>query len=495
MGSSLLEEIVSIVCGLITPRLILTTFGSTYNGVVSSASQFLNMINILTLGITASTRVALYKPLADHDSLAVSSLMKSTKRFMRRISLIVVIYAAALCFILPVISNSDLSYWEVASLVAIVSLGTFANYFFSISDRTLLTAAQASYVYTIANVIKTVLNTVCVAILIQANCSIYIVKLGSSIVFFLTPAILSFYVKKRFSLTNKCEPNDAGIKGRKATAFHVISNVIHDNVDVVTLTIFADTKIVSVYTVYYFVVGKVKSLLSVATAGMEAAFGDIWARKEMDSLNRNFRTYEFMLFTLTTIIFSCVGVLILPFVTIYTAGVEDINYVIPSVAISITIAEAAYCFRQPYLTLVYATGSFEETKWGAMIEAGINVVISVVLVNFLGIVGVAIGTFVANVFRTAQYSYYVSKNILHRSIFVVIWRFVWAITTAGVIVGVSLVCIHFIPFETTWLGWFLEALLIFGMSLIIALVSSLIFYRNDLKNLFSVGARALKRQK
>lgn len=59
MVFGLIYQVIAIICGLITPRLILATFGSTYNGVISSATQFLNMINILTLGITGTTRVAL----------------------------------------------------------------------------------------------------------------------------------------------------------------------------------------------------------------------------------------------------------------------------------------------------------------------------------------------------------------------------------------------------------------------------------------------------
>ena len=51
-------ELVATVCGLILPRLIITAFGSGYNGMVSSITQFLEYISILTLGISGSTRVA-----------------------------------------------------------------------------------------------------------------------------------------------------------------------------------------------------------------------------------------------------------------------------------------------------------------------------------------------------------------------------------------------------------------------------------------------------
>lgn len=493
MTTSLVDQIVTIVCGLIAPRLILMAFGSTYNGVISSATQFLNMINILTLGITAATRVALYKPLANGDTMAVSSIVKATKNYMRKVAVGVIIYAALLCIIYPFVSNNELTHLQNAGLIAIVSIGTFANYFFSISDFTLLTAAQATYVNNITNVIKTVTNTICVAILINLNCSIYTVKLGSSLIFFVAPAILSIYVRKKYSIVKKCKPDNAGIKGKRATAFHSISNAVHDNVALVTLTFFTDAKVISVYTVYYFVVGKIKSLLSVVTSGMEAAFGDMWAKKEYENLKEKFRTYEYMLFTFTTVIFSCVGVLILPFVAVYTKGVNDVNYILPELAVVITVAEAMHCIRQPYLTLVYSTGSFEETKWGAALEAIINIVVSVVMVNLIGITGVVIGTLVANTFRTVQFALYVSRKILKRNIMEIVYRFLWLILTVALIIVLALFVNEALIFEVSWLGWIMNSAIVFAISMVCTVITSMIFYKKDICNLMGTVIQLFKK--
>lgn len=199
MAFGLLYQAVAIICGLITPRLILATFGSTYNGVISSATQFLNMINILTLGIIGTTRVALYKTLAVGDDLGTSKIMKATKHYMKKVGFCVIIYAAVLCVIYPYISNNSLSHLENAILIAIVSISTFAQFFFGISNMTLLNADQSSYVTNILDIIKIILNTICVAILISMDMSIFTVKLGSSLVFLVTPIIMNIYVKKNIN--------------------------------------------------------------------------------------------------------------------------------------------------------------------------------------------------------------------------------------------------------------------------------------------------------
>lgn len=494
MSSSLIYQVVAIICGLITPRLILATFGSTYNGVISSATQFLGMINVLTLGITGSTRVALYKTLANNDTHGTSRLIKATDIYMRKVAGGVVIYALLLSLLYPMFSHNELTAVQNASLIAVVSIGTFAEYFFGITNRTLLQADQASYISYTSDILQTICNTICVAILIKLNCSIYIVKLGSSLVFLMTPAIVSLYIHKKYSIDRKCEPDNTGIKNRGAVAFHSIANIIHQNVDLVVLTIFTDAKLISVYTVYYLVIGKIRNLMMVFTAGMEAAFGDMWVKKEMESLQNNFKSFEYLLFTFATVVFSCVGVLILPFIALYTKGVTDVNYIRTELAILITVAEAMYCIRQPYLTLVYATGSYDQTKKGAAIEAVMNIVLSLTLVNFIGIAGVIVGTFFANLFRTTQFSIYVSKNILQRNIAVVIKRVVWVIINSVLIVGASLIIQHSVAFSETWWGWIMQAAIVFIIACIITVITSLVCYRDDFKRLLNTGLAVFKKK-
>ena len=65
--SSLLLQFTTVVCGFILPRLILASFGSTINGLVSSISQFLSIIALLEMGVGAVMQSSLYKPLSEKD--------------------------------------------------------------------------------------------------------------------------------------------------------------------------------------------------------------------------------------------------------------------------------------------------------------------------------------------------------------------------------------------------------------------------------------------
>ena len=70
--------------------------------------------------------------------------------------------------------------------------------------------------------------------------------------------VICIYVKKRHQLKKEIEK--ISLPMRRDAAIHSIANIIHQNSDIVILTFFMDVKLVSVYTVYYFVVGQIKKL-------------------------------------------------------------------------------------------------------------------------------------------------------------------------------------------------------------------------------------------
>ena len=489
---SIIYQVASLICGLITPRLILSAFGSTYNGVISSASQFLSMITILTMGISGATRVALYPTLAKGDVLGTSRIMKATKRYMRKVAYCIIVYVVLLCIIYPRISHNDLSHSECTLLIVIVSLGTFAQYFFGASNSMLLLADQASYIEAIINTIKTLLNTAVVVLLVYLKYSIFVVKLGSSIVFFISPFILNMVVKKKYQLIDKCEPDDSGILHRKAAAFHSIANIIHSNTDLVVLTLFMDAKYISVYTVYYIIMNSIRRLMEVFTNGLEGAFGNMWAKNEKEIFSRNFCLLEFVLYSFTAIVFTCTGVLLLPFVAEYTKGVTDINYLLPEFAILVTITEAVYVIRHPYLIIVQATGNYEATKKIALMEAIINVILSITLVFFMGLNGVIIATLVANVFKSLQYARFISKNIVKGSIKQSIRFIIWLVCTTFIILMISGFVTSMIHYSDGWMGWLAKAIITFILATTVTVLSAYCFCRNELLSVLNIVGKMLK---
>lgn len=494
--TSLLYEIVTFVCGLILPRLILSHFGSTYNGITSSITQFLSLVSILRLGVAGATRVALYRTLAADDTVGTSAIVKATEKYMRKIGFGILAYIAVLAVFYPMVTNTGVGYFDVAVLVVAAGIGTFAQYFFGITYETFLSADQSVYIYNISQTCCTVANTLLSAVLIYAGCSIQVVKLAGSVVFFMTPLILNIYVSSKYKLDKKCEPDYTAIKNRKDVLASSLANIVHENTDIVVLTLFCDVKIVSVYTVYNLVMSALRKVLSIFSTGTEAIFGDMWAKKQYGSIKRSLSLYEYIIGVFISVVFSATFMLIVPFVELYTTGVTDVNYILPTYALVISIAMAFYCFRTPYLTLVQGAGHYKETKHGAYFEAGLNLVSSIILVQFIGIKGTAIGTLLANVFRSFQYAFYIDDHIAKRGKGVVFKRAAWIVLNIGVscLLGTMILGNRA---ESGWMFWVVGGATIVVVSVTVTIITSLIFCKSDMKATLSIakGMVALRKGK
>jgi len=249
---------------------------------------------------------------------------------------------------------------------------------------------------------------------------------------------------------------------------------------------------VSVYSVYYAIVAGIEKVVSAFSSGIEAAFGNMIAREETETLQRNFRAYEFFSFTLVTALFTCAGLLLQPFLAVYTHGISDANYMRPLFGILLTAAEAVYCVRIPYNNVTLAAGHYRQTRNGAFLEAGINVVLSVALVIPLGLAGVALATLAAMTVRTVQYAFYLSRHILCRPFSVFLGRCGVNVCAAAFAV---LCCLPLVQSTAQdYLSWALHAVPVFLICSGWALLLNSLFYRQDLRQLWIVFRNSIQKR-
>ena len=198
--SSLMLQLCTIVCGFILPRMILAGFGSNVNGMINSITQFLGVISFLELGVGSVIQSSLYKPLADKDNETISKIIVSGQKFFSRLAMILFVYVCILMGSYPFFAKQDFGIVYTSTMVAILSISSFAQYYFGIVNSILLNADQKGYVSNITQIVTLILNTVFCIVLIKHGASIHIVKLTTSLIYVIRPLYLSFYVKQHYCL-------------------------------------------------------------------------------------------------------------------------------------------------------------------------------------------------------------------------------------------------------------------------------------------------------
>lgn len=473
-------QMFNFACNLILPRLILGSYGSAYNGLVSSITQFLNFISILRLGVAGATRVELYKSLNNGDNDKTSSIVNATQKFMRKISFIFFCYLFLIAIIYPFIVKG-FNFIDVFSLVLILGISVFCEYFFNFTYATLLQSDQKMYIHNIIQTAFTIINTVVLCILITNEFSIQFVKFISAIIFTISSIFLYMYVRKKYAINKYAIPDNTALKGRKDVMSNSIANIVHENTDIAVLTLMTDMKVVSVYAVYTLVINGLKKIVEIFTSSLESYFGQLWVKREYENLNKKLCNYEYFISFCISIIFPCCMILLIPFITLYTSGITDINYIRPFYGFMTILTLASFCMRIPYLTVVQAAGKYKEVKIGAYLEAGINILSSIILTYLFGLIGVIIGTFLANTFRTIQYYLFISKEILNRKKYILLKNiaFISVSTVISYFLLKLVVCSGGISINS-WGNWILAGIVSFVLSCIVFITLSLLFKKEDL---------------
>lgn len=484
--SSFICQIAAIVSGFIVPHLILKFYGSEVNGLVNSIKQFLGIISFLDLGVGAVVQSSLYKPLADQNEVLTSKIYRSASKFFRTIGTILLVYVVFLIVFFPRFANQKFGFVYTSILIVVISISYFAQYYFGIVNELLITADQRGYIQSYASTITIIVNTFTSYILINLGGSIQIVMLFTSLAFLIRPLILNYYVKKNYNINKKITYNKEPIKQKWNGIAQHVAAVVLDGTDIIVLTIMSTMSNVSIYYVYHLVVNGIKTLFMSLTNGIQSLLGELWARKDINELERVFDWTEWTIHTATTLCFGCTGILIVPFVRVYTSGINDANYIVPVFAVCITIANACHCLRLPYHLMIKAAGHYRQTQNNFIIATIINIVISIINVHRFGLVGVAIGTLVAMLFQSVWMAYYNSKHIMKRSI-----KFFFKhIIVDGITVIIGSAFTFRIPLiNVSYLAWLLLAVEVFLTWCVVVIIVNLLIYPDKVKNLVNKALR------
>ena len=260
--------------------------------------------------------------------------------------------------------------------------------------------------------------------------------------------------------------NYSALEKRRGALYFQIIGVVQIGSPVVIATFFLTLYDVSVYAIYYVVVGGISSILSIFTSGISAGFGDLISRGEKKSLKKAFQQFEYMYYILITVVYSVMLFTFVPFVKIYTAN-ADINYIYPVLAILLTINGYFYSLKTPYGMLTIAAGKYNESIFPITIQALLQIVISSVLVLFLGLNGIIIGAIISNIYRVIEFVFFAPKHLIDYGFkdSLIMW-------VRSLIVFIILSSIlYFVPtqFITGYLSWLLYAIILSIISTFIVL--------------------------
>lgn len=474
VSSNLVLQLLTAVCGFILPPLIVETFGSAINGMVSSITQFIFYLNLVEVGIGSASIAALYLPLSENNQGLINSILSATKKFYNRAGKLFLTLIVCLAFVYPFFIGSQVSKSSAFLMVLILGITGTAEFFLIGKYRVLLTADKKVYVLSSVQSAAVLANTIVGVIAIKLGANILVVKFLSALVYLSRYFVLLIYIKKKYKWIDLNVPaNVEAVSQSKNVLVHQIASLVVINSPVVILTIFCSLTDVSIYSVYALIFGAIGNLLNAFSDGMQNFFGESLVKESLDKTRKFFNSFKILYFSLECWFYTMTYVLIIPFMSIYTKNMTDANYIQPNLAKLFVLVGFLNTLRIPENQLVNAAGHFKKTQNRAIIESIINLIFSISCTIKFGFIGVLFGSIASSLYRNLDMIIYTSSKILKTRVFPSILKM---FSIFSIFVGMLWI-VSFFNFEcNNYFEWIKNAI-IYGIIFAIPVLVIFVFVR------------------
>lgn len=410
---ALISRIIAILMGFVTRVVFTHVLNENYVGINGLFTDILNVLSLTELGVGTAITYALYRPIAQKDIKQQQQLMRMYQNFYRATALCVTVVGLALIPFMDVLMKNRPDVDHLI-LIYLLYLANSVLSYLLVYKRTLIDAHQMNYIVLVYQTIFLLIQDVCqiIVLLVTRNfilfLSIYIIcTVLSNIAISWKADKLFPYLKEPCYEKMGREEKKSIYRNIRAMMMHKIGNVIVNNTDNLLISSFVGVVSVGIYSNYYLVIGSVRQVLDQIFQGITASVGNLGATEDSDAIKNVFDIAFFIgqwLYGFTAI---CLFELLNPFVEIAFGK----NYLFTKeIVLILCINFFINGTRKAALTFRDSMGLFWFDRYKAIVEAVLNLVISLVLVSKFGTFGVFAGTFIS----TMLTSVWVEPYVLYR---------------------------------------------------------------------------------
>lgn len=477
IGSNFLILLIRTILSFIVRTIFIKTLGEEYLGINGLFTNILIMLSVAELGITSAINFSLYKPLATKDYEKVSILMSFYRRVYRVIGFItlclgLIVYVNLDFFISDYgnINNVDLIYFMFL-------LNTVFLYFITYKE-TLIMADQNNYELT-KIILYTSISTYIIQmiiLLIFKNFCLYL--LVEFLINILQKHFINKYIDKKYHFIDfrskkkieKKEFNEI-IKNVKALMIFKLGNYFINGTDNIILSKYIGLTAVGIYSNYLSLISIVDNFIRTIFNGVSSSYGNLVATENEESQKNVFKILDFIsfvLYGLTALIFCF---LFNPFITIWIGEKYTFSM---GIVILLSVRHYTKGIQINHENIRIASGMNHKSRYVPIIEATLNIILSIYFVKRIGIIGVFVGTLLSSIPTIILIPYTLYKFAFKSNVF----EYYYLYIKYALVILIDYFIINFI-FGNILLEINLFNIIIKGIIIcVIFLISVVIFYRN-----------------
>lgn len=408
---SIVTQVLTVVLNFAVKTVFIKMLSDEYLGVNGLFTNIITMLSLADLGIGIAIPYSLYKPLAKKDEHKINVLMNFYKKVYTIIGIAVLLIGLSLTPFLGLIIKDIPKNVPHLSLIYILFVIHSASSYFFVYKKFLIDSDQKGYITSrIIFTFSTLLSIIQIILLVTTKN--YILFLLSSIILVIIQNIyISSKANKLYPFIKnktdeKLEKEDMeGIKKNVSSLFiYKVGTVIMNGTDNIIISKFIGLIIVGFYSNYVLIINSITTVLNQIFNAITSSIGNLVVTTNKKRSKEVYDNLNFANFWLYALFGVCIIVLINPFINIwigkkYVMGFSIVFLLVLNFYV-LGMQSVTNSFRNAY-------GLFWIAKYRPIIMVIINIVISVVLVQFIGIEGVLIGTLISRLLTTAWLDPYI----------------------------------------------------------------------------------------
>lgn len=421
MISSMTSNILTIIIGIVAQAIFIKILGSEYLGLNSLFNNVISMLAIAELGIGSAIVYNLYKPIAENNIEQIKSLMQFYKKNYQVIGIVVAVIGLLLIPFLKYIVNIEAITINinVYFVYLLFLLDTVFSYFLSYK-RSLLYATQQNSIISIIHIGYVLILNLLQLIILFFTKNYYLYLLTRMVTRILENLVITYIANKNYPYLkdknvkklNKSLEKDIYTK-IKALFFHKIGAFVVLGSDNIIISKFLGLVTVGLYSNYYMIINAIQTIFSQIIQSTTASVGNLLVTESKQKSFLVFKKIRFLNYWLATFSCTCILVIMQSFIKIW---IGDFYLLSTGVLIVLVFNLYQKLMRSSYSSFKEAAGIYYEDRFVPLIEATLNIIVSIFCCKLFGLAGVFMGTVISGLALWC-YSYpkYVYKKLFDRN--------------------------------------------------------------------------------
>ena len=398
VSSNFVIILLKIVLAFIVRTIFIVKLGQEYLGLDGLFINILNVISLTELGIGTAINYILYEPLSKNDYEKVSLIMSFFKRVYFIIGLTVFGIGLIIMFFIPSIAH-DISIQDNLYLLFFLYLvNTVFIYFISYKD-TLILADQKNYkltgIYLAINVLTSILQII--VLVVYESFILYI--LVQIILNFIQRVLINKYIGKLYEKVSFNEKKKLPkqfkkkiVENVKAVFLHKAGFYLVNSTDNIIISKFLNLALVGIYTNYLSLINMATTALTSLFTAITASFGNLVVLEGKKAQENTFDVLNFTSKVLYGFVTLGFALFINEFIYLWVGK----GYVLElNVVLLMCFNFYIFGMISPIDVVRQASGIYTKDKYVSLIQAVVNLLVSIILVQKIGLIGVIIGTTVS----------------------------------------------------------------------------------------------------